>query len=161
MEEFGLRVLPRDPSSFTPLRSDYWRGAARSLTLGTDGNNNAQEIAKFSKADAEAFGRYEEQLARLAAAVEPLLDVAPCRAARLLEGSFLRRLLTLLRDAELRASLLRLLALKSECVSLFELLTAPPLKILRRWFESEVLIATLAMDAVIGTTESPNAAGTG
>lgn len=154
-------MLPRNPSSYTPLHKTLWQGQARSLTLGTGSIKNATEIGKFSKADAAAFPRYEAQLARLAAAIEPLLDVAPSRAIQALDASLATRVLTILRDSKMRSSLKQFLNLKSETVALFELLTAAPLKLLKRWFESEVLIATLAMDAVIGTVESPNSPGTG
>lgn len=161
MKEFGLRVLPRNPSSYTPLHESLWQSQARSLTLGTDPLKNANEIGKFSAADAAAFPLYEAQLARLAATVEPLLDMPPSRAIHALDGQISARIVTILKDPNLRNFLKQLLTLKLETTALFELLTAPPLKILKRWFESEVVIATLAMDAVIGTVESPHSPGTG
>lgn len=44
---------------------------------------------------------------------------------------------------------------------LYELLTAPISKIMDRWFESDVLKATLATDGVIGFAASPYDLGTG
>jgi len=44
-------------------------------------------------------------------------------------------------------------------VPLYELFTAPASQLLDRWFESEILKATLATDAVIGALTSPHQAG--
>lgn len=44
---------------------------------------------------------------------------------------------------------------------LYELMTAPAIKVLDRWLESEPLKATLATDSVIGAMISPNTPGSG
>jgi len=44
----------RNPSFFTPLSEGFWeKSGARSLTLGSDSESNAREIARFSRRDAE------------------------------------------------------------------------------------------------------------
>src|ERR1041385_8556044 len=48
LAKFGYKVLPRNPSSFTPCLD------GRSLLLGPDEEFNRHEIAKFSARDAEA-----------------------------------------------------------------------------------------------------------
>src|SRR6187402_2959610 len=53
LKEYGLAILPRSPSSFTPLPD------GRSLLLGPDGEANQRQIAQFSDRDAAAFPRYE------------------------------------------------------------------------------------------------------
>src|SRR3990170_3814564 len=53
LEQYGLKILPRSPSSFTPLPD------GRSLLMGPEPGLNAREISKFSRADAEAYPRYE------------------------------------------------------------------------------------------------------
>jgi phytoene dehydrogenase-like protein len=72
----GLRLLPRDPSSFTPLPG------GRGLLLGPDPAASQREIAHFSKRDAERYPEYEAFLDRIARALEPMLDVAPPDPAR-------------------------------------------------------------------------------
>jgi phytoene dehydrogenase-like protein len=37
----------------------------------------------------------------------------------------------------------------------YDLLTAPASQFLNKWFESDILIATLATDAIIGSMTSP------
>ena len=66
----GLTILPRTPSSFTPLPD------GRSLTMGPDEGLNQREIGKFSPRDAAAYPRYEALLERIAATLEPTLSQA-------------------------------------------------------------------------------------
>uniref|UniRef100_A0A0P4W2B1 Amine oxidase domain-containing protein n=1 Tax=Scylla olivacea TaxID=85551 RepID=A0A0P4W2B1_SCYOL len=49
----GLKIYPRDPSSYTPLREDHWGNGGRSLTLGPQEAMNHQQISQFSVKDAE------------------------------------------------------------------------------------------------------------
>ena len=71
LSRHGYQVLPRDPSSFTPLPD------GRALLLGPDLAANQREIARFSARDAERFPRYEALLDRIARAIEPALLEAP------------------------------------------------------------------------------------
>src|SRR6478736_6396058 len=52
LKEYGLAILPRSPSSFTPLPD------GRSLLMGPDAALNHREIAKFSAKDADAYPKY-------------------------------------------------------------------------------------------------------
>ncbi len=56
LAKFGYEVLPRNPSSFTPLLD------GRSLLMGADQAATVKAIAEFSPADAEAYPRYERLL---------------------------------------------------------------------------------------------------
>lgn len=141
----GLRLLPRDPASFTPLPD------GRSLLLGPDLAASCDEIRRFSARDARHFPAYESLLDRTARAFEPLLDVPPPDLVhpRLRD---LRPLAGVLRGARrLGADLPRAL----------RLLVGAARPILESWFESEPLLATLATDAVIGAWASPSTPGTG
>src|SRR6185503_13988238 len=62
---YGLTILPRNPSSFTPLLD------GRSLLMGPDSRMTRKEIAKFSERDAEAYPQYTALLERTAEAIEP------------------------------------------------------------------------------------------
>ncbi|CAL5369228.1 unnamed protein product [Camellia sinensis] len=64
----GLKLLKRSPSSFTPCLD------GRYLLLGPDKDRNYSEISKFSKRDAEAYPRYENQLEKFCEFMDPLLD---------------------------------------------------------------------------------------
>ncbi len=142
--DYGLRILERNPSSFTPFPD------GRSLLLGSDARLNHREISKFSARDAERYPRYQALLDRVAGHVEPMMDMTPPRVVR----PGLKDLWKFLR---LGRALLRLGAHVGDGI---ELLAGAARPILDRWFESEQLKATLATDAVIGTMASPSMPGT-
>ena len=156
LKQYGLNILPRNPSSFTPLLD------GRSLTMGPDERATCREIARFSERDAESYPAYSRMLERVAAALEPLLsktapDPLPLPSEwrkigvtkRLRDGG---KLLELVQTAG---------KLAGDLPAAFELLTGAARPILERWFDSEVLRATLATDAVIGAFASPSYPGTG
>ena len=68
LKEYGLKILPRSPSSFTPLPD------GRSLLMGADLSLCHREIAKFSLRDAVEYPRYNAFLERVAAVLEPVLS---------------------------------------------------------------------------------------
>ncbi len=145
LRRFGVKLLPRSPSSFTPLPD------RRSLVLGPDPAANAEEIGHFSKRDAAAYPRYERWLERVALAVEPSLDLPP-PDPRLRRPRDLLPWLAALRGAA---------RLGRELPRAARLLLGPASDLLREWFDSEPLRGTLATDAVIGAFASPNTPGTG
>jgi len=49
----------------------------RSLALGHDMRMNVEEISRFSKRDAQKYPEFENFLARIANALEPMLDSPP------------------------------------------------------------------------------------
>ena len=155
LRQYGLRILPRNPSSFTPLPD------GRSLTLGPSETENCREIGKFSKADADAYPRYQSLLERVAQVLEPVLsraapDPLPLPKAQRQIGVGKR-----LRDAKKLWELYQAMSdLGADLPSAIEILTGAARPILERWFESEVLRATLATDAVIGAFAAPSAPGT-
>uniref|UniRef100_A0A8B9G906 Pyridine nucleotide-disulfide oxidoreductase domain-containing protein 2 n=1 Tax=Amazona collaria TaxID=241587 RepID=A0A8B9G906_9PSIT len=150
LQRHGLRVLPRDPYSFTPLLED--RSPPRSLLLGNNMAQTQQQIAQFSQKDAQVYPEYEAFMEGLVSALDPLLDAAPVDTAALGQGSLLQRL-----------SALRSLWPLLQAVAVWghQLPRCLPARILDQWFESEPLKATLATDAVIGAMASPHTPGSG
>jgi phytoene dehydrogenase-like protein len=152
----GYKVLPRNPSSFTPTDD------GRSLMLGPDSDANRQEIAKFSQADAEAFPRYEDLLRRIAERLEPVLTQTAPNLLPLPNSWRPQGFLSKIRDARSAWSLHQALGeLGEDLPEAIELLTGAARPILDRWFESDVLKSTLATDAIIGTFQPISAPGTG
>lgn len=145
LARFGLRLLPRYPSSFTPLPD------GRALVLGYDREHDLAEIARFSKHDAEAYPHYQAFLEKIARALEPTLDRPP-PSAHLGGGS---DLVPWFEAARLGARLGR------DFSRSLKLLLGPARALLDEWFDSEPLKATLATDAVIGAFASPSTPGTG
>jgi len=155
LKQYGLNILPRDPSSFTPLID------GRSLLMGPDERLTCREIAKFSRQDAERYPAYNRLLERVSSALEPLLsraapDPLPLPAAwRKISVS--KRLRDASRMMELYQSLGEL---GGDLTDALELVLGAARPLLERWFQAEVLRATLATDAVIGAFASPSYPGT-
>jgi phytoene dehydrogenase-like protein len=145
LERHGLSLIPRRPSSLTPLPD------GRSLVLGRGLRADCEEIARFSKRDAASFPRYQAWLGRVAAAAEPLLDVTP-PALPPRSRDDLRALGALARAA---------FRLRGELGESARLLLGSASELLYSWFDSEPLRGTLATDAVIGAFAPPSSPGTG
>jgi phytoene dehydrogenase-like protein len=142
LRQHGLEILPRNPSSFTPLLD------GRYLLMGHDEAANLREIAKFSRRDAEAYPKYDALLTRVAEAIDPIIESPPPRIPPRLGdwGTWWKYYRAMKRlGPDLRAAI--------------ELLAAPATRILNRYFESEPLKATLATDAIIGATAAPSSPG--
>ena len=154
LRDFGLQILPRNPSSFTPLPD------GRSLTLGPDAALVEREISKFSVRDATAYPRYNALLERVAAVLEPTLSEAAPDVLPLPESWRKIGLSKRLRDGRkmlrLYGALKELGAATPEAI---ELLSGAARPILERWFETEALRATLATDAIIGAFTSISSPG--
>ena len=155
LKQYGFNVLPRSPSSFTPLLD------GRSLTMGPDEALTHREISKFSQRDAAAYPKYNQLLERVATVLEPVLSKPAPDPLPL--GSEWRKIGVGKRidDAgklwDLYKAISDLGPLIPEAI---ELMTGAARPILERWFEAEVLRATLATDAIIGAFSSISSPGT-
>jgi phytoene dehydrogenase-like protein len=144
LKRHGFKMLPRNPSSFTPFPD------GRSLMLGPNKALTHKEVSKFSPSDAEALPKYERMLERVAAFIEPTLTQTPPNPWSFRPGN-------LLRLAKLGLGFAKL---GSDGQKAIEILTGAATPILDRWFESEQLKVTLATDAIIGAMASPSMPGT-
>lgn len=144
LRDYGFEPIERDPASFSPFLD------GRYLMLGTGSSKDVDEIAKFSRKDAEHYPRYEAMLERVASVVEPTLVQVP---PNLLHPT----LAQLLQAGKMGKALQRLGPAMGEAI---EVLTGAARPILDRWFESEELKATLATDAIIGAFMAPSMPGT-
>ncbi|XP_012736101.3 pyridine nucleotide-disulfide oxidoreductase domain-containing protein 2 [Fundulus heteroclitus] len=159
LEKHGLKVYMRDPHSFTPMLEEGIKGAPpRSLTLGSDLAKNQDEIGKFSQKDAKAYPEFVAHLEKLAGAIHPLLDSPPVDIRGVTAGSPMKRLAA----AKTLMPVVKCgVKLGGNIPDFYEILTAPLMKILIQWFDSEPLRATLATDGVIGAMTSPSNTGSG
>src|SRR5215204_4204270 len=71
LKRHGFAMLPRNPSSFTPLPD------GRYLLMGPDKDLTKNEVSKFSTRDAENLPKYEAMLERVASFLEPMLIETP------------------------------------------------------------------------------------
>jgi phytoene dehydrogenase-like protein len=154
LKDYSLAILPRNPSSFTPLPD------GRSLLLGPDVTLNHREISKFSKQDADAYPKYNEFLERVAHVLEPVLSQAAPDPLPLPKDWRQIGWGKKLRDGKKLWELHRALGqLGPDLPPAVELLTGAARPILDRWFESDLLKATLATDAIIGAFLSISSPG--
>lgn len=144
LAEYGFVAIERNPASFSPFLD------GRYLMLGTGTSADLDEIAKFSRRDAERYPQYEAMLERVASVVEPTLVQIP---PNLLKPSIPQ----LLEAGKMGRALQRLGPAMGEAI---EVLTGAARPILDRWFESEELKGTIATDAIIGAFMAPSMPGT-
>ncbi|MCP5110420.1 MAG: NAD(P)/FAD-dependent oxidoreductase, partial [bacterium] len=144
LERHGYHVEGKDPSFFSPFPDGRW------LYFWGDDRKTLQEVAKFSKRDAERFTAYEDYLERLARLVEPLLLVTPPEFPPRGLGDLVDyvKLLAKYRGAP-----------RKDVIGLVKIFTQSAVDFLDEWFESDELKATLATDAVIGGNGGPYAPG--
>src|SRR4026209_2492588 len=67
LKRHGFAMLPRSPSSFTPLPD------GRYLLMGPDKELTKREVEKFSIKNAKTLRKFEALLERIAAFLEPML----------------------------------------------------------------------------------------
>jgi phytoene dehydrogenase-like protein len=144
LDERGLHIYPQGPY-FAPRRD------GRHLYLADDPVRRREEIAQFSRADAEEYDRFSAWLAGLGRLVTPLLDrVAPklgSKAPRDLFGQ--ASLLGTLRRVDVRSAF-----------DLTRLFTASVADVVEERFESDALRGVLSVSGVIGGWAGPRSAGT-
>ncbi len=145
LEKHGYKVYPQN-GYFVPYRD------GRSMQMPDDDPKRRHaEIAKFSRADADAFERWDAWLGSLADVLGPLLSEIPPRV-----GS--RRPADLLAQAKL-AWKLRGLDVRGTA-DVTRLFTMSIADLLDEYFESPQVQGVLAVSGVIGTWAGPRSAGT-
>ncbi|MFG1951382.1 phytoene desaturase family protein [Micromonospora sp. NPDC048830] len=155
----GLEFIPRNPS-VVALFPD-----GRHLSLGSDERACVAEVAKFSKADADAYPAYGRTMRRLADHIEPLLMNPLPGLARPLDpgarnGHAPGRYGSADAAAVLRDALRRAAELPGDDLPmLMELLTGSAAGFLDRWFESDAIKVPLVIDGITGVDASPSMPG--
>src|SRR6266850_1976588 len=145
LERFGYAVDAKDPAFFSPFPD------GRYLFMWQDRRKTLEEIAKFSRRDAEVYPAYEDHLERLSVFVESMLLMTPPDFPPKTAGDFLEYLKLAARTAKLG---------RKELVGLVKIFTQSAADFLDEWFESPELKVTLATDGVIGANGGPRSPGT-
>jgi phytoene dehydrogenase-like protein len=141
----GYRVTPKDPPFFSPFPD------GRYLFTFADPARTHQQLAKFSRRDAEALPRYEAHLERMVRVVEALLLEVPIAMPPASLGEW----------AEFAKTAGRLRKLGADDIgALVKIFTMSAADFLDEWFESPQVKVTLATDGVIGANGGPRSAGT-
>jgi phytoene dehydrogenase-like protein len=143
----GLVVRERPFSNFLPLPD------GRHLKVGGGLAATQEQVAKYSRRDAEALPAYYAMLDRVADVLKRLLHVTPPKV-----GSGSRQDLAMLLDLVRTAKGFRALSLP-ERRDLLDLFTKSAGDLLDRWFESAPIKAAFGFDAVVGNFASPYTPG--
>jgi phytoene dehydrogenase-like protein len=140
----GLEILPLD-GTFTPMPdgNHLWRM--------NDHAASRREIARHSLTDAEAYDEYGKAMVEMARFVKPLLDMTPPDPL----SNRPRDLLALARLGQR----FRALPLDDRRHQL-QLMTMSAVDFLDRWFDTDVLKATMAASGIIGTFLGVRSPGT-
>jgi len=158
VERYGLKLIGRDPYSYTPSLTP----GAEGLTLWSDEEKTKASIARVcSGKDARNFERYEAFLNTAKDAIVPLLDGAPpdlfddrsTMAERWEAGKRIVK--------SMRAFAPGKRSHNFSALDVSRLFTCPAKVLLDEWFESDVLKATLCTDAIIGSMIPPSQPGSG
>jgi len=145
LERFGYLVDPKDPAFFSVFPD------GRHFFMWQDDRKTLDEIAKFSKRDAETYPVFEQYLEKLAVVVESLLLTSPPEFPPHGVLDFV--------DYLKLAGRMRKLS-RSEIVGLVKIFTQSAADFLDEWFESPEVKVTLATDGVIGANGGPRSPGT-
>jgi len=145
LHRFGYQVDAKDPAFFSAFPD------GRHLFMFQDDRKTLEEIARFSKHDAEVFPRYERHLEELAEVVEGLLLTTPPEFPPHGVGDLIEYLKLAGRLRKLNAK---------QLAGLVKIFTQSASELLDEWFESEEIKVTLATDGVIGANGGPRSPGT-
>lgn len=146
LKAHGLRIVEREIANFLPLPDGRF--------LKSGAGRTKAEVAKFSARDAERLDDYSNRLEAIADVLRALVLETPPNAAA--EGW--HALPELLKSAGLGKRIAGLNAeMRRELLDLF-LKSAGDF--LDSWFESDPIKAVYGFDGIVGTYQSPYAAGT-
>ncbi|HXI40368.1 MAG TPA: NAD(P)/FAD-dependent oxidoreductase [Bryobacteraceae bacterium] len=145
LERFGYLVDAKDPAFFSAFPD------GRHFFMWQDERKTLDEIAKFSKRDAETYPAFEQHLEKLAQVVESLLLTTPPEFPPRGVGDFIDYIKVAARLHKLN---------RREIVGLVKVFTQSAADLLDEWFESPEVKVTLATDGVIGANGGPRSPGT-
>jgi phytoene dehydrogenase-like protein len=142
----GLRIVERRLANFLPLED------GRSLKIG--GARTYDEVAKFSRRDADRLADYGARLEAIADVLRALVLETPPNFAG---GSWLAELPALFEAGKLAQRLGRLdLGQRRDLLDLFAMSAGDYLD---SWFESDPIKAAYGFDGIVGNYASPYQAG--
>jgi len=147
LHDHGLRIVERRAQNFLPTLDGRY-------LLATEGKTE-QEVAKFSRRDAEQLDAFNREIDTGADVLRDLVLQAP---PNLTSGRSLRGLGELVRAGKLGNRLRRLSTENLRVI--LDLFTKSAGDYLDQWFEGDLIKALFGFDAVVGNYASPYTPGT-
>jgi phytoene dehydrogenase-like protein len=145
LNRHGYKVYPMGPYF------QAWPDGRSLMLFADDAKRNYDQVAKFSKKDAEEMPRWDAWLGDLAKVMGPLLMTVPPKLGSMKPAD-------LIAQAQLGWKLRGLGPRKVG--DLTRLMTMSITDLLGDWFESEEVKASLAVNGIIGTWAGPDGPGT-
>ncbi len=145
LKRHGYKVFPMGPYF------QAWPDGRSLMLFADDAKRNYDQVAQFSKKDAEAMPRWDDWLGDLAKVMGPLLMTVPPKLGSMKPAD-------LIAQAQLGWKLRGLGPRKVG--DLTRLMTQSITDLLGDWFESEEVKASLAVNGIIGTWAGPDGPGT-
>ena len=145
MERFGYKVYPMGPA-YSPLP-----GSGR-LTIPDDEDKAYEQVAAFSRHDADAWDDWEAWIKRSADLLAPILMETAPKLGSTGVGDLVDQLRFLLRrrhGLDVR-----------QVADITKLFTLSAADLLDEWFESDVVKGLICTDGIIGTWAGPEDPGT-
>jgi len=142
----GLKIVLRRANNLLPLPDNRY--------LLTGAGRTHEEVAKFSRRDAERLPEYERRLDAIADILRDLALQAPPNAV---SSGWLKAVPELIRGGKLGKRISALdTTLRTELLDLFAISAA---EYLERYFESDPIKAVLGFDGIVGNFASPYTPG--
>jgi phytoene dehydrogenase-like protein len=145
LRRHGYKVFPMGPYF------QAWPDGRSLMLFADDAKRNYDQVAQFSKKDAEAMPLWDDWLGDLAKVMGPLLMTVPPKLGSMKPSD-------LISQAQLGWKLRGLGPRKVG--DLTRLMTMSITDLLGDWFESEEVKASLAVNGIIGTWAGPDGPGT-
>src|SRR5437868_4995743 len=144
----GLRVVERKLSNFLPTDDGRY--------LATGGGKTHEEVAKFSRRDAQRLDAYGEKLDVIADLLRDLVLQTP---PNVVDGGWRAALPEAMHAFQLGGRLSKLdMGMRQELLTLFACSAGDYLD---RWFESDPIKAVYGFDGIVGNYASPYSPGSG
>ena len=144
LAKHGLHILPLE-GSFTPMEDGNY------IASYADEDDTLDEIRRHSRRDADIYPVFSNMMYELARAVKPILTMVPPDLAHPgMSG------LSTLREFGRHLQSLD----KEKFYWLTKIMTMSAYDFLSEWFETDVLIASIAQVGIIGTFLGPKSPGT-
>ncbi len=161
LREYGLKYYFRDPSSYTPIKKPINHNQRSLLLSSTNNDFNKKQISNFSKNDAENFHKYEQWLTNICRSIDQLIHSPPPDLIHMKNKTkTYDRFRAYNYSFKIFYNLFKKLRFNGS-IDLYQLLTSSASRILDKWFESDIVKATLATDGLIGAMLGPYDSGTG
>lgn len=136
----NVKLYERKSTGFTPTKEDGI------YLVQADPKETKKQISRFSTKDAVKYDEFQAFLNTMVKVVKPMILISPPKTPSLFDFNLIRLVTSLL-------------PYKKRWWDLYHLLTSPASYYMDKYFESDIVKASLSVDSIIGAMQSPYTAG--